>query len=45
MIRYDIYIKGKLWRSVFNEQHIVDIVLPYDEGEYEVKEFWMQLNY
>ncbi len=39
MIRYDIYVKGKLYRSTYNESNIVDILLPFNEGEYEIIEF------
>lgn len=39
MIRYDIYVKGKLYRSTYDERKIPDILLPFQEGEYEVKEF------
>ena len=36
VIRYDIYINGKLYRSTYNEGKILDIVRPFDD--YDIKE-------
>lgn len=42
MIRYDIYVMGRLYRSTYNERHILEIVMPYDEGDYEIKTIYLQ---
>lgn len=41
IIRYDIYIKNKLWRSVYESPIAADIIAkitqPYNEFEYYIK--------
>lgn len=37
MIRYDIYINGILWRSVYDEAHILSVIEDCQEGDYEIK--------